>query len=225
MAQKAYIPEGYHGVKVVGDLCAFWQEDFGNLANVVLYPRRLQGDFDALAKIMAEYFSLGKDEIFIKYSERQKLEEFSDTLTDEDLKRCVNIILNDMAFIFHAGARTHMRLVRSYSEESGTHNFHVDGMQQDFDRIMTCYNNPVTQYLRNSDVLSINGHRVKYRLGAEVYAFRPGDIWRQRVRNKKRGKFQEFVHKVTQEDRRRAFVHRAERSLHPRLMVVGDLRA
>jgi hypothetical protein len=223
MTEKNYIPEDYDRIKVVPDICSLLTEDFEPKANIILYPRRLQGDFDRLAFVMGAYFNLGKDEIFIKYKERDKIIEFGNKLEQEDLQNTLEIILTDMEFFHSAGARTNLRLLRNYSEQSGTHDFHVDGNNQDFDRLMVCYNNPVTQYVKNDDVISVEGHKAIVRKGAPIYAFRPGDVWRQRVRNKKPEGFFDMLKGAVENKAKRAFVHRAQKSDRPRLMLVGDM--
>ncbi|PCJ97553.1 MAG: hypothetical protein COA45_09830 [Zetaproteobacteria bacterium] len=224
MTVNNYIPEGYDRIKVVGDLCAFLEEDFAPAANVVLLPRTLNGDFDTLAQKMAVHFDLGEEEIFIKYSEREKIGAFKDTLDDTALIRCVDTILHDMEFFYSARVKIHMRLLTGYTQDTRTHDFHVDGLEQDFDRFMTCYNDPVTQFIRNDDVIDVSGHDVVYRDDAPIYQFHTGDIWKSRVRNKPKGRADMVFERVMKVKEKRAFVHRAQRSRTPRLMVVGDLR-
>ena len=96
--------------------------------------------------------------------------------------------------------------------------------EQDFDRYMTCYNDPVTQYVRNDDVIRVEGHDAICRDDAEVFQFMKGDMWKARVRNKPMNLVDDFIDKLLRKKERRAFVHRAQLSDHPRLMVVGDLR-
>ena len=224
MTEKNYIPEGYKGIKVVGDVFALLSEDFDPVANVILCPRQISGDFDEIARRMAAYFELQEKEIFIKYAERGRIEDFQDSLEEDNLRKCVDIILSDMEFLYHAGARPHMRILKDYAADQPTHKFHVDGLLRDFDRYMTCYNAPVTEFIRNSDVLGVNGHQVLFHPQAKVYGFKVGDIWKSRVRNKRSNPFLTVWRNITQEARKRAFVHRAPRSEHPRVMVVGDLR-
>ncbi len=223
MTGKNYIPDHYDRIKVVPDICSLLTEDFEPRANLVLYPRRIKGDFDSLARVMAAYFNLGKDEIFVKYKDIQKLIDFGEALENDGLRNAMEIVLNDMEFFHSSGARTHLRLLRGYSEASGTHGFHVDGMNQNFDRLMTCYNEPVTEYVRNDDVIAIEGHKAIVKEGAPVFQFRPGDIWKQRVRNKKAENIFGLLKGAIENKAKRAFVHRAQKSKHPRLMVVGDL--
>lgn len=224
MTANNYIPEGYNKIKIVGDLYSFLKTDFAPAANVVLFRRHLKGDFDVLAKKMAEFFCLKEEEIFIKYSEREKIEMFKETLDDHGLVRCADIILQDMEFFYSARVKIHMRLLTGYTQDPRTHNFHVDGLDQDFDRYMTCYNDPVTQFIRNDDVIDVSGHDVNYRDGAPIYQFHAGDIWKSRVRNKPKSRADMVFEKVMKVKEKRAFVHRAQRSDTPRLMVVGDLR-
>ncbi len=224
MTPQNYIPEGYNRIKVVSDLCSFLTTDFDPIANVVLYPRQLSGDFDTLAKVMAVYFGLDEKEIFIKYDEKEKIEVFKRTLNDSALIQCVDIILADMEFFQSGGVRCHMRVLTGYTEDSRTHKFHVDGLEQNFDRYMTCYNDPVTEYIKNDDVTEVVGHDVVYGDKAEVFQFRKGDIWKARVRNKPLNFIVDFIERKLKFKERRAFVHRAPLCNHPRLMVVGDFR-
>lgn len=224
MTQLDYIPEGYDLIKVVDDLFAFFATDFEPKANVVLYPRALKGNFDILAERMCTHFELKEGELFIKYSEREKIESFKDSLDDEGLSECVEIILSDMECLYSARVKTHMRLVASngYKQHKDVHNFHVDGLNQDFDRFMTCYNDPVTQFVCNHDVLMVSGNDVQLKPDAPVYQFKIGDFWKARVRNKQKNSADSFLEKMLREKEKRAFVHRALQSDNPRVMVVGD---
>lgn len=224
MTANNYIPDGYNRIKIVDDLYSFLKTDFSPSANVVLFRRRLKGDFDVLAKKMAEFFCLEEEEIFIKYSERDKVEKFKKTLKDPALWHCTDIILQDMEFFYSAQVKIHMRLLTGYKQDARTHDFHVDGIDQDFDRYMTCYNDPVTQFIRNDDVVDVSGHDVIYRDDAKIYQFRAGDIWKSRVRNKPKSRADMVFEKIMKVKEKRAFVHRAQTSETPRLMVVGDLR-
>lgn len=221
MEQHNYIPESYDRIKVVNDPYAFLATDFAPRANVVLYPRTIEGDFDALAKKMAAHFNLGDEQIFIKYSEAERIRDFQKTCNETDA-RLVDIILNDMEFLYSSRVKTHMRLLTHYTEDPRTHHFHVDGECQDFDRYMTCYNNPVTQFVRNEDVMLVKGHDAHVRPRAPIYQFNPGDLWKARVRNKPRGRIRSAIDQALRIKENRAFVHRAMVSATPRVMVVGD---
>lgn len=225
MTQLNYIPEGYERIKVVDDLYSFFTTDFEPKANVVIFPRRLVGDFDVLAQKMAVFFALDEEEIFIKYSDRAVLDDFRMTLSgDKGLNAALDIIMQDMECLFSAQVKTHMRLLYNYKIHADTYQFHVDGLEQDFDRFMTCYNNPVTQFIRNQDVLKVDGHDALCRADATVYQFHVGDLWKSRVRNKPKNKVDSLIGAGLREKERRAFVHRAPPSDRPRLMVVGDRR-
>ncbi len=223
MEQHNYIPDAYDRIKVVRDPYAFLATDFMPKANVVLYQRTLEGDYDMLAKKMAEHFELSNEEIFIKYSEADKIRDFQKTLCEEE-GALVDRILDDMEFLYSNRVKTHMRILTHYTEDPRTHEFHVDGACQDFDRYMTCYNNPVTQFVKNDDVLLVRGHDAHVRSDATVYGFKPGDIWKARVRNKPKGRIGTAIEKMLRIKENRAFVHRAQFSKTPRLMVVGDQR-
>ena len=224
MMPQNYIPEGYDRIKVVDDLFSFFTTDFGAKANVVVFQRDIAGAFDVLAEKMADHFDLGEEEIFIKYSERDQLETFGETLNDEVLESALNIIMADMECLYSAKIKTHMRLLTNYKIHNETYKFHVDGLEQDFDRFMTCYNNPVTEFVRNEDVLQVDGHDALCREGAPVYQFKVGDMWKSRVRNKPKNKADMLMDKITRVKENRAFVHRAQVSDKPRLVVVGDKR-
>jgi len=223
MTQLDYIPEGYELIKVVDDLFSFFKTDFEPKANVVLYPRLLSGDFDFIATEMARFFDLKEGELFIKYSDREKILKFQETLVNDELIKAVDIILADMECLYSARVKTHMRLVvNEYKKHYDVHEFHVDGLNQDFDRFMTCYNDPVTQFIRNDDVIMVEGNNVEVKPEAPIYQFAIGDIWKARVRNKPRNSADDFLGKVLRDKERRSFVHRALTSDIPRIMVVGD---
>lgn len=224
MTLHTYIPEGYERIKVVDDAYAFLTTDFAPHANVVLYPRTLRHDYHALAEQMARYFDLGEEELFIKYSERHSLEEFRGTLECAEMRAALDHILWDMEFLHTAEIRTHLRLLTRYKIHADTYKFHVDGLEQDFDRYMSCYTPPVTQFIRNEDVIKVSGHDAIYREGAPVYQFGVGDIWKSRVRNKPRGLCASALDDILKRKERRAFVHRAQISEKPRLILVGDRR-
>lgn len=225
MSAEHYIPEGYDRIKVVHDLYSFLATDFEPKANVVLFQRRIEGAFDDLAEKMAAYFDLQDEEIFIKYSEKDKLLEFQETIAgNEALNDALEIILNDMECLYSARIKTHMRILKNYKIHSETYKFHVDGLEQDFDRFMTCYNEPVTQFIKNEDVLRVEGHDAYCKEDATIYTFKVGDIWKSRVRNKPKNKADMLMDKITRVKENRAFVHRAQASDKPRLLVVGDKR-
>lgn len=221
MEQHNYIPEAYDRIKVVSDPYAFLATDFAPKANVVLYPRNIEGDFDALATKMAEYFELKNEEIFIKYSEAEKIRDFQKTLNETE-SHLIDKIIDDMEFLYSSRVKTHMRILTHYTEDPRTHNFHVDGACQDFDRYMTCYNNPVTQFVKNEDVMLVRGHDAHVKSDAKIYEFQPGDLWKARVRNKPKSKVRTAIDQFLRIKENRAFVHRAQFSKTPRLMVVGD---
>lgn len=222
MIKHNYIPEGYDRIKVVNDLFSFFTENFEPKANVILYPRDLNYDFDALALKMAEYFELEDEEVFIKYSESEKLKVFGETISDEKLLSALKTILNDMECLYSAKIKTHFRLLKNYKIHKDTYKFHVDGLQQDFDRYMVCYNNPVTEFVKNDDVIKVMGHDAICKKDAQIYQFKAGDLWRSRVRNKPKNKADEFFDSILREKEKRAFVHRSQYSEKPRLLVVGD---
>lgn len=228
MTLQDYIPQGYDKIKIVDNACAFLNEGFAPVANVVLYPRQIVGgveaDFKALSAMMADYFNLEEREVFIKYSEIEQINAFRDTLNDDGLDRALSIILEDMTFLYYAGVKVHLRLLKTYTDNPDTYRFHVDGLDQDFDRYMTCYHAPVTQFIRNDDVIKIAGHDVLYREDAPIYQFKVGDFWKTRVRNKPKNKVVDMICALGRVKERQAFVHRAPYADYPRLMLVGDHR-
>ncbi len=221
MEQHNYIPEGYDRIKLVNDPYAFLATDFAPTANVVLYQRSIEGNFDTLAQKMAAHFELENEEIFIKYSEAEKIRDFQKTLNETEAS-LVDKILADMEFLYSSRIKTHMRILTHYTEDPRTHDFHVDGASQNFDRYMTCYNNPVTQFVKNEDVMLVRGHDAYVKPDAKIYEFKPGDLWKTRVRNKPKGHIRTVIERLLRIKEKRAFVHRAQVSNFPRLIVVGD---
>ncbi len=221
-----YLPENYDRIKVVETPIALLSEKFGWRANVVMCPRQLAGDFDGLARDMEQHFQTGGLQKKFKPEDREALRAFRAALADPEKVRALDAVLADMEFMIKSGAQTHLRLLKGYSELSGTHNFHIDGnvggKGQDIDRYIACYNDPVTGFVRNDDVIRINGDQAECKPDAKVYSFRPGDMWKQRVRNGDDNILIEIFRELTNDKKTRGFVHRAEESDHARLMLVGD---
>jgi hypothetical protein len=73
---------------------------------------------------------------------------------------------------------THLRIVSEYGymEDDETHQFHHDGNEW---RLMCCYNEPATQWIRNKESLSALNNSYTPKPEAQIYQLKPGDIWLQ----------------------------------------------
>lgn len=225
-AEIDYLPENYDRIKLVDSPKALLSEKFGWRANVVICPRTLSGNFDELANRMEKFFQTGGMQKKFKPDDIPVLKHFRRTLEDPQLQEALDNIMADMAFMEKSGAKTHLRLLKGYSAISGTHNFHIDGYVgskgQDIDRYISCYNTPVTEFVRNDDVIRISGDQAECKPDTKVYSFHPGDMWKQRVRNGGDNILVDIFRSITDDKRSRGFVHRAASCDHARLMLVAD---
>lgn len=220
MTHIDYIPDGYQAIRVVGTYDGLFSAHFNRCVNAVLLPRRIDGDFDGLAKELYGRFSEGRvtggvGRVFFlddlqNPSARNPLpfsalEAFY--ATGSRYSGLLQMVFEDVALVRKNGLKPQLRVVKRYAQEEDTESFHCDSVK---DRVLTCYNAPVTQWVRNEDVESLDREsgEVLTKEGSPVFSFRPGDIWRQ------------AGFSSTQEAP--PFIHRAVRSETPRLLLVAD---
>jgi hypothetical protein len=164
-----YIPES-ETIKIAGSLTELFNTQF-NPANCIVWPRRLSGDFNGLAR------ALWKDHV----PEQQRqghwtpfgrfcltgLEDILPRLEDAGRREALETVIHDMKAVAAAGAAAPtLRVIgwTGYGSSSGVEGFHTDGTcHETYGRVLCCYNDPVTEN----------------KIGDELFRFRPGDIWRQ----------------------------------------------
>jgi hypothetical protein len=182
MSRPRYIPANYKRIQVVGSLTELFNASFGGPAeiNCILYPRRLSGDFNALAAELAGIRSRHIEDILSEYSED----------INSGLAKAAGTILEDMRAI-----RSELEKAETYSgldlriERRGNPYpgespwaLHKDGAHNaSLGRILCCYTDPVTEWARNEDVQTWKVGLYKLKPEGKINRFRPGDIWRLSV--------------------------------------------
>ncbi len=175
-----YIPNDYERIQVVDDLTALFNASFGP-ANVILCPRKLTGDFNALAcSLLDPKKNFSPDMVELK----ERLEQFAGG-TDE-VAQAAQTVLSDMKLMEQAGATPDLRVLgfKNKSYNDGHYFFHHDEYGTDVTKtrrgvLMCCYNGPMTEGIRNEDV-NFKIHKMFYieKEGAKILRFAPGDFWR-----------------------------------------------
>jgi hypothetical protein len=211
-----YLPENYTGLAVVHSLKDIFAASMTGAVNCVVHPRRLCGNFDALAG------KLGQSQQSFSWFDfsRSSLKKWASRTTLVPEEECaLDTIIADMEGIerklrWHAGLRVVGH--KSYAG-SRVHAFHQDGglsVKVPFERILCGYNRETTEFLRNDAAMkkaSVSGESVWIPdKESKIYAFRAGDIWRQTC--------------IYQGAPGNAFIHRAPRMKEggvPRLLLVA----
>lgn len=216
--RPAYIPADNHRIRVVDGLGAVFAAAAAEMPapthNVIIAPRRLLGDFNALAQALALRYAPGPTYEYLSLSQRQvdqALPDESASLRGARLRIAADMQAIEQAHddIFADDVRLSMKLrvINAY-RAGGVGGFHMDGC----DRICCAYNAPATEGLRNEDA-RVDGHSNYFvaRADARPFSFRPGDFWFQR--GGKDWRTQDY------------FIHRGPSSdgNAPRLLLVADL--
>lgn len=196
MQKPDYIPAGYKRIKVVSSLSALFNEKFGgpDEVNCVLFPRRLSGDFNKLAKTIESevlFKNIFMDLRRVNFPELKK----SFCSLSQPEKIAAELVLADFHLLENEYQRlcdqkvgrvtdTQLRLLKQYTEPGkiiwAPEAFHTDGDRSSLGRILCCYNDPVTEWIRNEDVevkRSDNGNLLPKK-NAQIFSFHAGDIWR-----------------------------------------------
>lgn len=209
------IPKDYDRVVRTGSLAGLFDTaaQADRRVNVVLLRRKISGDFDGLAKAMWMY--PGKQDIRSEDMAKKLARVFeqqpglSRSITDAARR-----ILTDIEDLKPYLNYCHIRKVpvRGYEHESRhpVHDYHADTTGW---RLMICYNAPVTEALRQQDVIATDTDSFRMKKGAVPFRFRAGDIW---------------LHSGHARPDTPPFIHRAvingNRDAAPRLLMVGSPR-
>ena len=179
----SYIPADYPRIHVVDSMDVLFTAKFEGAVNCIVHPRRLKGDFNALAVHVHRVLSAPpvlQEMEFYQWSYRC-------TGTTSIMLPHVKFLFGDVAADMRMAAdaiESDIGILEKYDDVSflrvdspayyarinkGTSicQFHTDGGNGEKGRVLACYTDPVTEYLRDD-----NGG---------VHAFRSGDIWRQAV--------------------------------------------
>jgi hypothetical protein len=223
-AAPTAVPEDYARIKRVESLTQLFaaaatvRATQGRDHNAVLLPRRLSGDFNALAQALR---AMDADYEGKRYREMD-YDALAATgpLADAGAEEARQHILADMrmtrayqrgTFWFGRRLATGLRVITNYNL-AAIEGFHKDGRP----RLCCCYNAPATEGIRDQDAVALQGplrgNVYGIKEGARPFAFAPGDLWYQFGGGSPK--------------KRPYFIHRGPSSAGaaPRLMMIADLR-
>ena len=179
MQKPDYIPADYSRIVVVDSLLEVFDRPFTPTVNCYLLPGRLSGDFNALSRrIVREQCVIWSG---IPQVNMQRLEEIIPLLPAEE-EIAAQTLLKDMSGLKPHGPEIRLTLASHYNKNLSPYIFHGDGLS----RVMRCYNDPVTEWVRNADAevdpdprFGSLGSAFREKVGIHVFRFRPGDFWAQ----------------------------------------------
>lgn len=180
MDKPGYIPQDYTRIKVVESLDALFDAPFEADVNCILYPRRITGAFNDLARYLYDRRrNMSAREILQGAYVPEALQQ-EKALMLEDIERISANLTRNGA---HADAQIRAETLAKWEKGKVPFSLHFDGCSNPkMGRVLCCYNDPVTEWARNEDIIHEDdeANRWKFRLkaGAPVYQFQPGDIWR-----------------------------------------------
>lgn len=185
MNRPDYIPADYDRIEVVESLSDLFDTPLRPPVNVILYPRSVSGDFNALAFALLEKKRLGVTTGFCRELYEKDFEKLRRSLKDEKALQAASVVLNDLKETrksFGTDLSISVRLVQpqGYNKSEMVYSFHGDATGKQ-GRIICCYNEPVTEGARNEDVVEAVDKKEQYelRLEASPFRFRVGDVWKQ----------------------------------------------
>jgi len=209
MKSLAYLPEDYGRIRIVKSLAEVFNEPFGD-ASVILFPRSLTGDFNALAK---KLYSAPSEPGYSRADHAANLAKIAQEQQGSALGDAAALVLSDLQasvklMLGHDRIFGNMR-VENTGRWKGTHTveqFHIDGTDNAaMGRALCCYTEPVTQWIRSEDAKWVRDTQFKAKKGAEIYSFQPGDIFRIKALpnsmpelKMKKPDLSYFVHRVPQ---------------------------
>ncbi len=145
-------PAGYDRIKVVGSFDELVDSSFGPRVNAICWPRRLAGDFDALAAC----FSGEGDIVSIN---RQRLDALRGQLGAGGLT-AIDEVLEDQRLLAERGLLPSLECVARYPRDdpsspvpTDVYSFHADRATVAADTYLCSYNGLSTQALRNEEAV------------------------------------------------------------------------
>lgn len=186
MKRPDYIPADYKRIKVVSSLSDLFNEQFGgpDEVNCVLFPRRLRGDFNKLSRaLLKDKTGAGTGVPFsgIHVFMAQDLLKLKSRASFYRVhKSAINSIIKDMSDLSRRGFYPVLRFEPPRSRpENSVYVFHHDaGARDGTGRVFCCYNDPVTQGIRNEDAVPAESLFYKLKPRTKKFQFRACDIWR-----------------------------------------------
>lgn len=216
MQKPGPIPRKNSRVKVVASLSDMFNRAFGGAeeVNCIVHPRKLSGDFNALARRLSAPLKLEKKP-FVELS-TDAFALHARSLRGAE-KKAAKAILADMKRMDEQNLNPVLRVIGEgdYREQSAfdrVHDFHADGVTKVGGyKVLCCYTSPVTEGLRLEDAEFQEDGYYKMKPGAKPFSFRPGSIWRHAVIGTGEG-ILPFIHRAPHVSEQR----------QPRLILMAD---
>ncbi|MBI2234618.1 MAG: hypothetical protein HYU57_06490 [Micavibrio aeruginosavorus] len=182
-------------VAVMATEAAFYTYCRDRSENIVLLPRPISGQFNALGRWLHDRSPYSQTRVhggthFIET--RYPVETLRGLRDDPGMlwRDELDLILGDMQTMQNrVRARAELRVVGAEGYSPGTYDFHEDlgdAYRATFhadDRVMCCYNGPTTEWIRGKDAVALprgtNLPTYRKEDGAPAFRFRIGDLWRQ----------------------------------------------
>ncbi|MCB9996529.1 MAG: hypothetical protein H6869_08855 [Rhodospirillales bacterium] len=196
MKKPDYIPADYKRIKVVGSLSELFNAKFGgpDEINCIVYPRRLQQDFNKLALALQPLADDARRKTGrIRKLHYNDLKQLS-AVPDPVLKEAVDAVIGDMDFPevrraredFYKHAEFRIVYPGAYDLDEVIEDFHEDNIYVPEGRIIFFYAGATSEGARNEDVIKrsreglINPQNDAYDLkpGAKAFRFQAGDVIR-----------------------------------------------
>lgn len=208
---KIYKPEST-SLRRVNNTAAVFETPFDHKTNCVFFPRRLRGDFNGVARYLADVCDLarpaadGESAIQLGYAAAEKL---LSPLKGRKAQAAAQI-LQDLKTCENAGAFALLRIVVGYSRNDRALHGDTSIDPASEGRVLSCYNDPVTQGARNNDCIKVENGLYRLKDSAKFFSFKKGDIWR---------------HAIEGLEYAEPFIHRGQnpkRKAPPRLLLIAE---
>ncbi len=165
--------------QTVDTLSSVFHDAFSDGVNVLVKKRKLAGNFNALARLIAREHP-DQTVIYLDMVKVSHLFSKNRHRMSRNTKVAANRVLSDMKAANAAGYHTTLRLVagtNGYGEEE-VYKYHADSSDNDAGTILSCYAGPVTEGIRNEEGEKLGYGIFKAKKGAKPRRFGLGDIWR-----------------------------------------------
>lgn len=176
------LPDDYPRIRCVSSLEEIFnaRSEATHGTNVVLFRRgNLAQNFNKLANVIGQH--INKPAHYI----REPFDDFIANLKrdidwDDELEAAADFVATDMkTFAPYRGAGSALRVIGGNNDSDLQNYFHADGgLPWQSWRLMSCYNEPATEWLKNEDaVYDKDKDRYVPKDGATIYSMQAGDVW------------------------------------------------
>lgn len=186
MQRPDYLPDNYPAIQVADSMDEVIAAELGPQlpgVNCVLHPRRVSGDFNALAIYLDSQLLQNNRFCQVIAAAKRDMLAQAQILSTENCAMAAHRLLEDMDSVGRPDSpwKPAIRLVRAdgYREKEDSrlvYSFHADSRRD----LLSCYDRP-TEYVRNEDaVRQPQGGERCYsptREDVRIYRFGAGDVW------------------------------------------------